>query len=211
MKKIIRIIIFAAVILCLLYLSKYFFKSKTVEFILNQPEQTAQQEDKKTEPEPAITRNLLNRGFKTAEARKIDTVVIHTSYDDIGPIPYDVDGLIKEYKSYKVAPHYLIDRNGRIYLLVEEKDIAYHAGASQMEDGRKNVNDFSIGIELMNTKIGQITDEEYEALNWLLKDIRSRQEIKYVLGHNQVASGRKDDPWNFNWNKVDINGLNSGL
>lgn len=202
MKKIIRIIIVAILILCLLYLSKYFFKSKTVEFILNQPEQIAQQEDKKTEPEPVITKKLLDWGFKAAEGRKIDTVIIHTSYDDMGPVPYDVDGLIKEYKSYKVAPHYLIDRNGQIYLLVEEKDIAYHAGVSQMEDGRKNVNDFSIGIELMNTKIGQMTDEQYQALNWLLKDIKSRQGIKYVLGHNQVASNRKDDPWNLDWGKI---------
>lgn len=213
MKKIIPIITSIAVILCLLYLSKCFFQSRKVEFILNQREPVEQKEEPKKEAEklPVITRKILNWGFKTAESRIIDTIIIHTSYDALGDVPYSVEGLIKEYESYKVAPHYLIDRKGQIYYLVEEKDIAYHAGDSQMADGRKNVNDFSIGIELMNTKIGQITDEQYRALNWLIKDIRSRQEIKYVLGHNQVASNRKDDPWNLNWDKVDINGLNLGL
>lgn len=203
MKKIIVIIIFAAVILGLLYSSKYFLSPKKVEFILSQPEEQQLEEQKKEKKEVLnITKNILSWGFKTTEGRKIDTIIIHTSYDDIGLIPYNTEGLIKEYKQYKVAPHYLIDRNGQIYQLVEEKDVAYHAGVSQMADGRKDVNEFSIGIELMNTKIGQMTDEQYEALNLLIKDIKSRQKIEYVLGHNEVATNRKDDPWNIDWSRV---------
>jgi len=200
MKKIVRIVIFIAVILCLLFLGKYFLKSKKVEIVFDRPkqEEAAREEVAKLN----ITENLVSWGFQEAENRKIDTVVIHTSYDSIGPAPYDVDGLIKEYKSYQVSPHYLIDRNGVIYKLVEEKNIAYQAGKSQMPDGRQDVNDFSIGIEIMNTKAGQITDDQYQALNDLIKDIKSRYEIKYILGHNQIASDRKDDPWNLDWGKV---------
>lgn len=198
-------LIFAGVvliILCLLTLSKYFLKSKKVEYTFNRPEQQEYTVEK-IEARPDIIEKLVSWGFQAVNERKIDTVVIHTSYDAIGGAPYDVDGLIREYKSYQVAPHYLIDRNGKIYQLVEEKDIAYHAGKSQMPDGRQNVNEFSIGIELMNIKVGQITDEQYQALNDLIKDIKSRYDIKYVLGHNQIASNRKDDPWNFDWDRID--------
>ncbi len=197
-----KIKIFVGIILfflCLLFLGKYFLKSKKVEFVFNRSQQ---EEVVKEEIKPSIAERLVSWGFQEAENRKIDTIIIHTSYDAIGAAPYSVEGLIKEYKSYQVAPHYLIDRNGVIYELVEEKNIAYHAGKSQMPDGRQDVNDFSIGIELMNTKIGQITAEQYQALNDLIKDIKSRHEIKYVLGHNQIASDRKDDPWNLDWSKV---------
>lgn len=200
MKK--RVAIFVIVILCLLFSSKYFLKSKKVEFIFDRPkqEEIVKEEVKK----PDIIEKIVNWGFQKAKERKIDTIIIHTSYDAVGPAPYDVDGLLKEYKSYKVAPHYLIDRNGKIYELIEEKNIAFHAGKSQMPDGRQNVNEFSIGIELMNTKTGQMTDEQYKALNDLIKDIKSRYEIRDVVGHNQISSDRKDDPWNMDWSKISL-------
>ena len=158
--------------------------------------------DNKENDSAKIVEKFVSWGFEKSAGRKIDTIIIHSSYDAIGSEPFSVSGLINEYKQYGVAAHYLIDRDGKIYHLVADKDIAYHAGESKMEDGRNNVNEFSIGIELMNTKIGQMTDEQYQALNWLIQDIKSRYEIKYVLGHNQVASNRKDDPWNINWDKV---------
>lgn len=201
MKKLLYLFIATVAVLCLLFLGKYFLKSKKVEFVFEKPQQEEPvAEAVKTGPN--IEEKLVSWGFQKAESRKVDTIIVHTSYDSIGAAPYSVEGLIKEYKSYQVAPHYLIDRNGVIYELVEEKDIAYQAGKSQMPDGRQDVNGFSIGIELMNTKIGQITAEQYQALNDLIKDIKSRHEIKYVLGHNQIASDRKDDPWNLDWNRV---------
>ena len=145
-----------------------------------------------------ITGKYVFWGYEKAEGRSIDTIIIHSSYNALGGDAYDVDKLVKEYKDYGVAPHYLIDRKGNIYKLVDEKNIAYHAGESQTPDGRSNVNNFSIGIELMNTKEDKFTDAQYNSLNKLLKDLKDKYEIKYVLGHNQIAPGRKDDPWNFN-------------
>lgn len=149
-----------------------------------------------------IINKLASAGFQKYSGRKIDTIIIHSSYDAIGDNPYDVDGLIKEYKSYGVAPHYLINREGKIYRLVEEKNIAYHAGAGQLPDGRTNINEISIGIELMNTKDDKFTPGQYEALKKLIENLKLRYSIKYVLGHNQIAPGRKDDPWNFDWGKI---------
>jgi N-acetyl-anhydromuramyl-L-alanine amidase AmpD len=163
------------------------------------------QPSEKIEPSDTlnITNKLVTGGFEKASGRTIDTIIIHSSYDAIGSDPFDAEGLIREYKSYGVSPHYLIDREGKMYRLVEEKNIAYHAGASQTPDGRSGVNNFSIGIELMNTKDKSFTGKQYDSLKDLIKYIKGRYKIKYILGHNQVSPGRKDDPWNLDWDKID--------
>jgi hypothetical protein len=141
-------------------------------------------------------------GFSISNSREIDTLVIHSSYDALGAKPYDLEGLINEYKEYGVAPHFLIDRKGKIYRLVDEKNIAYHAGVSKMPDGRTEVNNFSIGIELMNTKEDNYTENQYSSLNKLINYLEDNHQIKYILGHQDISPDRKTDPWSFNWKKV---------
>jgi N-acetyl-anhydromuramyl-L-alanine amidase AmpD len=150
----------------------------------------------------AIENRLAIWGFAKSSERTIDTIVIHSSYDALSGNVYSLEGLIKEYQQYGVAPHYLIDRKGVVYRLVADKNTAYHAGKSQVPDGRENVNDFSIGIEIMNTKTDSPAKEQYAALQKLIDFLHESYKIKYVLGHNQIAPGRKDDPWNFNWEKI---------
>jgi hypothetical protein len=149
-----------------------------------------------------ITNKFVSWGYEKAAARKIDTIIIHSTYNALGGDQFSLSKILDIYKSYGVASHYIIDRGGKIYRLVADENIAYHAGESKMPDGRTGVNNFSIGIELINTKENEFTDEQYEALSKLIKDIKSRYNIKYVLGHNQIAPGRKDDPWNFDWGKI---------
>ena len=171
----------------------------------SQPAEKNNEKIKETEKKASnisVANKLVSWGYQKSSGRMIDTIIIHSSYDALGQDPYDLDGLIKEYKIYGVAPHYLIDREGKIYKLVEEKNIAYHAGESRVPDGRTNVNNFSIGVELMNEEETKFTGEQYAALNKLLKDIKSRYDIKYTLGHSQIAPGRKTDPWNFDWDKL---------
>jgi len=150
-----------------------------------------------------IISKKINWGFMSVSGkRKIDTIIIHSSYDALGNDPYSVGGLLKEYKTYGVAPHYLIDRDGNVYQLVADQDVAYHAGLSRTPDGRENVNDFSLGIELMNKENGKYTEKQYAGLKNLIKNLKEKYPIKYVLGHDQISSGRKTDPWNFDWNKL---------
>lgn len=152
---------------------------------------------------PKITYHLLDWGFEKLENRKIDTVIIHTSYDALHPDdPYSIDGIIEEFKPYGVASHYIIGRSGEIVCTVKEEDVAYHAGVSQVPDGRTGVNYFSIGIEMVNDKEGKLTDAEYGALRKLLAALESKYDIKYVLGHNEIAPDRKTDPWNFDWKRI---------
>jgi hypothetical protein len=149
-----------------------------------------------------IVNKLINWGFQVSDSRNIDTIIVHSSYDAAGKDPYDIEGIIAEYKQYGVSAHYLIGRDGTIYQLVAEKNIAYHAGVSKTPDGRSNVNSFSIGIEMVNTKDGKFTDAQYGALNKLIAKEKQKYKIKYVLGHDDIAPGRKTDPWNIDWNKV---------
>lgn len=150
-----------------------------------------------------IVDKMMTSGFKQSSGRKIDTIIIHTSYNAIGEDPYDVNDVIKQYEQYEVSAHYLIARNGTIYRLVKDQNIAWHAGVSKMPDGRTNVNDFSIGIEVINTKEGKFSDAEYGALNDLIASLKEKYPIKNILGHEDIAPGRKTDPWGIDWKNVD--------
>jgi N-acetyl-anhydromuramyl-L-alanine amidase AmpD len=151
--------------------------------------------------------NIIDRkvdfGFSVPkEERSIDTVVLHSSYNSTGGDPYSVEKVIDIWRGYGVAPHYMIDRRGAIYQLVDDADIAYHAGVSKMPDGRTNVNDFSIGVEILNTKDDKYTDAQYASVNALTAYLRGKYSIKQVVGHADIAPGRKDDPWHFNWKQL---------
>lgn len=151
----------------------------------------------------SIQPRILRFGFRVPPAKRtVDTVVLHSSYNVLGGDVYSVDRTIDEYEQYGVGAHYLIDRSGVVLRLVEEGNIAYHAGSSKMPDGRKNVNDFSIGIELIATEESGYTDKQYSAVNALIADIKSRYKIKSVVGHADIAPGRKSDPWKFDWKKL---------
>lgn len=105
----------------------------------------------------------------------------------------------------KVSAHYLIDEAGSIYRLVEEEHRAWHAGVSFWA-GEKDVNSRSIGIELVNPghDLGyrDFPPEQMRALADLAAEILARHPIpaRHVLGHSDVAPGRKRDPGErFDW------------
>jgi hypothetical protein len=151
----------------------------------------------------AVESRPLRFGYRVPSgSRSIDTIVLHSSYNASDGDQYDLEKTISQYETYGVGAHYIIDRKGVVYRLVEEDNIAYHAGASKMPDGRKNVNDFSIGIEMIATEESGYTDKQYAAVNALIADIKSRHKIKSVVGHADIAPGRKTDPWKFDWKKL---------
>jgi N-acetyl-anhydromuramyl-L-alanine amidase AmpD len=75
-----------------------------------------------------------------------------------------------------------------------------------MPDGRERVNDFSIGIELVNANDG--TDpypkSQIESLKTLITDIKTRHKIHYIVSHAEIATppGRKSDPMSFPWVEI---------
>jgi len=160
-------------------------------------------ENKNSSDSLRIVSKLVSWGYsKPQNSRTIDTIILHSSYNALGGDKYNLAKLIEEYKEYGVSPHYLIDREGGIYQLVNDKNIAYHAGVSKVPDGRTGVNDFSIGVEVINTKSESPNNGQYSALKDLTDYLKNKYKIKYIFGHSDIASGRKDDPWNFNWEKI---------
>ena len=70
-----------------------------------------------------------------------------------------------------------------------------------MKDGRRSVNDFSIGIELVNLNDGSdpFPQRQIEAMRNLLKEIIGRHPIQHIVTHYECADppGRKSDPAGF--------------
>ena len=142
------------------------------------------------DPESFPSPNFDDRPEGTA----VDTVVIHaTVLDSIE----EVNRLFAATTS-KVSAHYTIGRDGRIVSHVSEANRAWHAGQSKMKDGRTHVNDFSIGIELVNRNDGvdPYPASQIRSLRILLISIMSRHRIRYVVPHYECADppGRKSDP-----------------
>lgn len=147
--------------------------------------------------------NIINKkvtfGFATNSNRTINSVIVHSTFNNSGGEKYDIDLVIKQFSRYGVSAHYVIGRDGTIYNLVEEKDNSYHAGKSSLPDGTTNVNSCSIGIELMTSYTESPTLLQENALLNLINDIKNRYSIKYVLRHSDIAPVRKTDPWNMDW------------
>jgi len=99
------------------------------------------------------------------------------------------------YRTFGGHAHYLIDRNGKIYYLLDEKYRADHAGMSRW-NGLEDLSSHSLGIELVAYVNGDITDQQYESLTYLLATLCVKYEIpdKNVLTHAHVAYGRPN-PW----------------
>jgi hypothetical protein len=149
-----------------------------------------------------IISNLVSWGFAKSSGRKIKAIIVHTSYNALGGDVFDFDKVLKEWKDAGVAPHYAIDRHGNIYQLVMDNNIAWHAGNSKLPDGTTDVNGISLGIEVISTQDAKFTSEQYIALNDLIAQLKKKYDISYVLGHDDIAPGRKTDPWGIDWKKV---------
>lgn len=131
-----------------------------------------------------------NHGSRPVESPSL--VVIHgTAGTDVG----DLSWLTK--RESQVSYHYLIQRPGTVYRLVDESRRAWHAGKSTWR-GRADCNDYSVGIGFSNRGNGEsYTDAQYDAGGRLLRQVLNRWSLDFdaVVGHFHVSPGRKTDPW----------------
>ncbi len=99
----------------------------------------------------------------------------------------------------QVSAHFYIRRDGRVIQFVGCDQRAWHAGQSCWCE-RDNCNDYSVGIELEGSDTQAFTAEQYAALWPLLDALRSRYPVDAIVGHSDVAPGRKTDPGlHFDW------------
>lgn len=147
---------------------------------------------------------LDTRTAAQAAYPRIKVLVIHYTADD-----FDVS--LATLTDKHVSAHYLIpdqppkpDGIPRIWQLVPEQDLAWHAGVSYWRSATR-INDTSIGIELENRGWQKVTGvkrftpfspSQIAALVPLAKDIIARYHIEpqNVVAHADVAPQRKDDP-----------------
>jgi N-acetylmuramoyl-L-alanine amidase len=113
----------------------------------------------------------------------------------------------------KVSCHYLVDVDGRVVQMVDETLRAWHAGVSQWHD-IVDVNSNSIGIEIQNAGhaacLPAFPDVQMAAVIALCQDIMLRHGLgpEQVVGHSDVAPGRKIDPGEaFDWDMLAHNGI----
>ena len=155
-----------------------------------------------------------NSYVATGKNERIQFIVVHyTATDNLGSI--------KELTSSRVSSHFLVldEEDNKIYSLVPLEQRAWHAGASSFR-GRTNINDTSVGIEIVSDGIAK----EYRNNPYPLYDHyvefkpiqieKTAQIIKYVaekynvparniVAHSDIAPGRKKDPGaKFPWKEL---------
>jgi len=152
-----------------------------------------------------LQENISQNCFKKHEGqRQIDFLILH--HLQANSIAETIEAL--EY--HQVSAHFLIDKNGKIAQLVDENDIAFHAGVSCW-NGFEGLNINSIGIEFINSDpfSNNFSHQQMLAGVDLASYIVNKYQIqnRYILGHSDIAydsaSGlldRKLDPSHlFDW------------
>ena len=119
---------------------------------------------------------------------------------DVGEVP-----ALAELAGARVSSHLLISRWGRVTQFVPFNRRAWHAGVSA-HAGRANCNDYSIGIELEGTDQRPYTNTQYQRLAAVLAALLRRYPKlapERVVGHADIAPGRKTDPGpHFDWGRL---------
>jgi N-acetyl-anhydromuramoyl-L-alanine amidase len=145
----------------------------------------------------------------------IELVVIHNI--SLPPGEFGGDGVIELFTNHldpddhsyyaeiyqmKVSAHFFIRRDGELLQFVPCSKRAWHAGVSQWQ-GRERCNDFSVGIELEGDDATPFEDVQYVSLNGLLAALKQCYPIAGIVGHADIAPGRKTDPGPFfEWKKI---------
>ncbi len=113
----------------------------------------------------------------------------------------------------RVSAHYVVEEDGTVWRLVDEKARAWHAGISAWR-GETDINGRSVGIELVNPghEFGYrpFPGAQIEALIELTKSILERHPIppRNVVGHADIAPARKMDPGElFDWPRLAAAGI----
>lgn len=102
----------------------------------------------------------------------------------------------------KVSSHFFMRRDGELIQFVACTQRAWHAGASCWRD-RERCNDFSIGIELEGSDTTPFTPVQYARLLDLIPALQKAYPILDIVGHSDIAPGRKTDPGPyFDWSRI---------
>lgn len=114
----------------------------------------------------------------------------------------DMHQYYREIKNLRVSAHAFIRRDGSLVQYVPFGLRAWHAGVSSW-NGRERCNDFSIGVELEGTDDTAFSEQQYMTLNQLVAALMCCYPIVDIVGHSDIAPGRKTDPGHyFDWMRL---------
>ncbi|KFE63558.1 N-acetylmuramoyl-L-alanine amidase [Hyalangium minutum] len=149
--------------------------------------------------------NAPSPNFNERGGKDIDTIVLHhtASNNGAGDLAH-----MRNPKS-EVSAHYMVDRDGKIYQLVNDQKRAWHAGKGELHGVPTDVNGRSIGIEIVNDGGGKTpyTEAQMKSLTQLTGYLKQQYNVPMsnIVGHKDVAvpKGRKSDPSaNFDWERL---------
>ena len=131
---------------------------------------------------------------------KIWAIVVHATANS------SLNGVITWFQNPQsmVSAHYNIGKDGRIVQTVRDKHRAWHAGVSIWK-GVPDVNDYSLGIELVNKNDGvdPYPEAQYQALVALCKKLVAEYDVKIedIMGHKDIHQ-KKTDPAGFDLERL---------
>ena len=115
------------------------------------------------------------------------------------------DPRLADLEGVRVSAHLFVSRWGGVTQFVPFDCRAWHAGVSHWR-GRGGCNDFSVGIELEGTDDSGYTNRQYRVLAAIIDTLIDRYpriDRSAVVGHNEIAPGRKTDPGpHFDWRRL---------
>lgn len=150
--------------------------------------------------------------FIAEKNRKIHHLVFHHI------TAKDPDEAIELLLLHEVSAHFLVDEMGKIFCLVDEKNVAFHAGVSFWR-GYDGLNPTSIGIEFINPSpfSRKFNKVQMQAGVELSKFLVKKYQIEpfNIVGHSDIAYhkntsflDRKQDPSHlFDWSFFAENGV----
>ena len=144
---------------------------------------------------PAPVRNPIAQWVPSPNFDQRRPVLIVVHFTDEASAEQALHTLRTANSGGPVSSHYLVGNDGRIYQLVADSQRAWHAGAGHWGT-ITDVNSASIGIELDNDGHSPFTKAQIDSLLRLLADLTDRLRIPrtQIIGHEDLAPGRKDDP-----------------
>ncbi len=153
--------------------------------------------------------NSLNTPKYKRNTKKIKYIVIH--YTGMQSKRESIKRLTDV--RHEVSCHYLIDRKGIIAQMIDDHKVAWHAGKSKWK-GLENLNEHSIGIELVNKghsiNYENFPNSQIKSLTKVCVFLKKKYKIKKncILGHSDIAPLRKKDPGEkFPWEKLSKKGI----
>jgi hypothetical protein len=138
-----------------------------------------------------------NHGARRAPA--IEGIVLHAT-DDAGEEARTLSWM--QSPRSQVSCHLLVSRSGEVTRLVGDQQRAWHAGLSTWR-GTSDVNSITLGVEIANRNDGEpYPDAQYVRVAEVVAHYcRQGLTLDDVVGHADIAPGRRTDPFGWDWER----------